>query len=115
MKQRDIQQDAGATAKRRNVKRPEATEVVDAQERTKRNFLTPAEMELLLRATKAGRYSLRDYAMLLVAYRHGFRVSELVSLARRDVSLAEARIWCGRKKNGLSTSHPFKVRSCAPS
>jgi site-specific recombinase XerD len=45
--------------------------------------------------------------MLLLAYRHGFRVSELVSLARRDVSLAEVRIWCARKKNGLSTSQPM--------
>lgn len=108
MKQRDIQPDAGATPKRRNVKRPEAAEVVDAHERTGRDFLTPFEMESLIRAAKAGRYGQRDYAMLLVAYRHGFRVSELVSLTRRDVSLAEARIWCARKKNGLSTSQPLQ-------
>lgn len=45
--------------------------------------------------------------MLLVAYRHGLRVSELVSLTRRDVSLEEARIWCERKKGGLSTNQPM--------
>jgi type 1 fimbriae regulatory protein FimB len=108
MEQRDIQPDAGTTPKRRNVKRPEAAAVVDAHERTERDFLTPAEMESLLRAAKAGRYGQRDYAMLLVAYRHGLRVSELVSLTRRDVSLSEARIWCARKKNGLSTSQPLQ-------
>lgn len=108
MEQRDIQPNAGAKPKRRNVKRPEAAAVVDAHERTERDFLTPSEMESLLRAAKAGRYGQRDYAMLLVAYRHGFRVSELVSLTRRDVSLAEARIWCARKKNGLSTSQPLQ-------
>jgi site-specific recombinase XerD len=108
MEQRDIQPDAGGTPKRRNVKRAEAAEVVDAHERTERDFLTPAEMDALLRAAKAGRYGQRDYAMMLVAYRHGLRVSELVSLTRRDVSLAEARIWCARRKNGLSTSQPLQ-------
>lgn len=92
---------------RRNVKRQNAAAVVDGHERTERDFLTPAEMELLLKSAKEGRYGQRDYTMLLLAYRHGLRVSELVSLTRRDVSLAEARIWCARKKNGLSTSQPM--------
>ncbi len=65
-------------------------------------------MEALLRAAKAVPCGQRDYTMLLVVYRHGFRVSELVSLSRRDVSLAEARILCARKKNGLSTSQPLQ-------
>lgn len=92
---------------RRNVKRQDADAVVDGHERTERDFLTPVEMDSLLRAAKDGRYGQRDYTMLLLAYRHGLRVTELISLTRRDVSLAEARIWCARKKNGLSTSQPM--------
>lgn len=107
MEQRDIQPDAGDAPKRRNVKRRASAAVVDAHERTERDFLSAAEMDRLLKASKASRFGQRDHAMLLVAYRHGFRVSELVSLTRRDVSLAEARIWCARMKNGLSTSQPM--------
>jgi hypothetical protein len=47
MEQRDIQPDAGGTPKRRNVKRQTAVAVVDAHERTERDFLSPAEMDLL--------------------------------------------------------------------
>lgn len=80
---------------------------VDSHERPRRDFLTPAEVEKLLRAARQGRFGARDYAMLLLAYRHGLRVSELVGIGRRDVSLEEGRIWVTRKKNGLSTSQPL--------
>jgi integrase len=46
----------------------------------RREYLTEAEIERLLRATKGNRWSPRDATMILVAYRHGFRVSELVDL-----------------------------------
>lgn len=107
MEKRGKHGQADTAAKRQTVKRRNADAVVDGHERTGRDFLTPSEMELLLKAAKEGRYGQRDYTMLLLAYRHGLRVSELVSLTRRDVSLAEARIWCARKKSGLSTSQPM--------
>lgn len=108
MAPRDIQADKQQPAERQNVKREKATDVVDAHEREERDFLTPAEMELLLKAAKEGRYGQRDYAMLLLAYRHGLRVSELVALTKRDISLTEGRIWCARRKNGLSTNQPLQ-------
>jgi integrase len=45
-----------------------------------REYLTEAEVERLLKATRANRWGHRDATMILVAYRHGFRVSELVDL-----------------------------------
>jgi len=43
-----------------------------------REYLTPKEVErLILAAKKRGRrYGLRDVSMILVAFRHGLRVSE---------------------------------------
>jgi hypothetical protein len=43
-----------------------------------REHLTEAEVEWLMKATKDNRYGHRDATMILVAYRHGLRVSELV-------------------------------------
>src|SRR5437762_2673497 len=44
-----------------------------------REYLTPKEVERLIAAAKKGRrrYGLRDATMILVAFRHGLRVSEL--------------------------------------
>ena len=46
----------------------------------KREHLTPSEVAKLIEAAKGNRYGLRDAAMLLVAYRHGFRASEVCDL-----------------------------------
>ena len=45
-----------------------------------REYLTETEVERLLRATKSNRWALRDATMILVAYRHGLRASELTDL-----------------------------------
>ena len=45
-----------------------------------REYLTEAEMERLLTAAKGNRWGHRDATMILVAYRHGLRASELVDL-----------------------------------
>ena len=47
----------------------------------KRRYLTQREIERLMEcARKHGRYGYRDATMILVAYRHGFRSSELTDL-----------------------------------
>ncbi len=71
------------------------------------DFLTPAEVDQLLAAAKHGRHGVRDYALLLMMYRHGYRVSELCSTRLTDLSLDTARIWVRRVKGGLSTEHPL--------
>ena len=45
-----------------------------------REYLTEAEVERLMTAARKNRWGHRDSTMLLVAYRHGLRVSELVDL-----------------------------------
>ena len=47
----------------------------------KRPYLTEREVERLVnRARKHGRYGHRDATMILVAYRHGLRASEVCDL-----------------------------------
>jgi integrase len=45
-----------------------------------REYLTDAEVGRLIAVAKANRYGHRDATMILVAYRHGVRASELVDL-----------------------------------
>ena len=45
-----------------------------------REYLTEAEVERLMKAAKGNRWGHRDATMILVAYRHGLRASELVDL-----------------------------------
>jgi integrase len=78
----------------------------DAHERSK-NYLDPGEVERLLEAAKEGRHGERDYALLLLTYRHGLRVSEAVGLKLGDVNLKEARLWVKRAKGSLDTEQPL--------
>jgi type 1 fimbriae regulatory protein FimB len=45
-----------------------------------KNFLTEAEMGNFLKAARKGRHSIRNFAMLLMTFRHGLRVSELINM-----------------------------------
>ena len=77
-------------------------------ERREREFLTPLEIEQLIDAAKKkGRHSHRDATMILLAYRHGLRVSELISLRWQQIDLASGLMQVNRRKNGLSCVHPL--------
>jgi type 1 fimbriae regulatory protein FimB/type 1 fimbriae regulatory protein FimE len=53
----------------------------DAEIGRVRKYLTPEEVELLIRtAKKRGRHGARDALAIRMAYRHGLRVSELVGM-----------------------------------
>ena len=45
--------------------------------------------------------------MLLVAYRHGLRVSELISLRWDQVDLSQGLLHVNRRKNGNASTHPM--------
>lgn len=52
-----------------------------------RDYLTRDEVAALLRSSKKSRHSARNYAMILLAYRHGLRASEVTGLRWSDVNL----------------------------
>jgi type 1 fimbriae regulatory protein FimB/type 1 fimbriae regulatory protein FimE len=77
-------------------------------DRRSREFLTPDEIELVIKAASSvGRHRHRDSTLILVAYRHGLRVSELVSLRWEQVDLKQGLLHVRRKKNGTASSHPL--------
>ena len=76
--------------------------------RRSREFLTPNEVgALMVAAKKAGRHKHRDHTMILMAYRHGLRVSELISLRWQQIDLSSGLIQINRLKNGLNSVHPL--------
>ena len=73
-----------------------------------REYLTPSEVENLLKAAVLGRYGQRDATLLLIAYRHGLRVGELVSLRWEQVDLKAGLLHVRRLKNGVPSTHPLR-------
>ena len=72
--------------------------------------LTEHEIDKLLAAAKdetVTRNSIRNYAMLLMTFRHGLRVSELCGLKVSDVDFQEGTITVRRLKHGVSGIHPL--------
>src|SRR5262245_7039836 len=72
-----------------------------------REYLTEAEVERLLRATRGNRWAHRDATMILVAYRHGLRVSELVDLRWDQIDLDTGNLAVRRAKKGSPSTHPI--------
>ena len=62
---------------------------------------------LIAAARRLGRHGHRDATMLLLAYRHGLRVSELVALRWEQVDLQSGMLHVRRRKHGLATTHPL--------
>ena len=71
-----------------------------------REYLTEAEVERLMKAATRNRWGHRDSAMVLVAYRHGLRVSELVDLRWEQVEFRTATLHVRRVKQGTPSTHP---------
>src|SRR5262249_29506596 len=76
-----------------------------------REHLTEAEVERLIEAAKANRYGHRDRTMILIAFRHGLRASELCRLRWSQVELGKgAALHVTRLKNGKPATHPLSGR-----
>ena len=76
--------------------------------RTKRGrmtILTPQEMLDLLKAAR--KRSTRDWAMILLAYRHGLRASEVCGLKLAAMDLKAGSISIRRLKGSLHTIQPL--------
>jgi len=72
-----------------------------------REYLTEAEVEKLLNAARGNRHGHRDTSMVLVAYRHGLRASELVDLRWDQVDFRSAALHVRRVKQGTPSVHPI--------
>jgi site-specific recombinase XerD len=74
----------------------------------RREYLTEPEVDALIAAArKRGRYGHRDSTMILLAYRHGLRVQELVSLQWADVDIDAGRIKVRRRKGSDDSIQPL--------
>jgi integrase len=73
-----------------------------------REYLTPGEVALLVKAARANRHGQRDAALILVAYHHGLRVSEIAALEWSDIDFDAGSIAVRRLKGGASGSHPIE-------
>ena len=72
-----------------------------------REYLTETEVERLMAVTKGNRWGHRDATMVLVAYRHGLRASELVDLRWDQVDFRTATLHVRRVKQGTPSTHPI--------
>jgi integrase len=69
---------------------------------------TETEVEKLIDAAKSNRYGHRDATMLLVAYRHGLRASEVTDLRWAQIDWKSATLHVRRVKNGKPSTHPIR-------
>ena len=72
-----------------------------------REYLTEREVERLMKTAGDNRHGHRDSTMILIAFRHGLRASELCALRWDQVDLAHGRLHVSRAKNGMASVHPL--------
>jgi integrase len=75
-----------------------------------REYLTQAEVERLIEAAGGNRNGHRDSTMTLIAYRHGLRAAEIVTLRWDAIDFNHGRLHVSRAKNGSPSVHPLSGR-----
>jgi integrase len=74
-----------------------------------REYLTPAEVDKLIKTARDGRYGHRDATLILVAFRHGLRAAEICDLEWSQVEFGRAAsLHVRRVKNGKPSVHPLR-------
>jgi type 1 fimbriae regulatory protein FimE len=84
------------------------TKSAETIDQNAKNFLTTSEMKKFLAAARQNRHGVRDFCLMLTAYRHGLRVSELVDIRLKDLDLETGRLFVRRLKGSLSTHQPTR-------
>jgi type 1 fimbriae regulatory protein FimB/type 1 fimbriae regulatory protein FimE len=72
-----------------------------------REYLTDGELDRLMAAARKNRWAHRDATMILMAFRHGLRSSELVDLRWDQVDFRTATLHVCRAKQGTPSTHPI--------
>lgn len=74
-----------------------------------REYLTPKEIELLLKAAKDDeKHGHRNYCLILLAYYHGLRAFEVCSMTWEQINFNESSVFVKRIKGSKSGFHPLK-------
>ena len=74
-----------------------------------REYLTPAEVEKLMKEARQGRHGHRDATFVLIVFRHGLRASEVCDLEWSQVEFGRsASLHVRRVKNGKPSVHPLR-------
>lgn len=73
-----------------------------------REYLRPDEVERLIEAAKTvGRHRQRDALIILMMWRHGLRVSEVIDLRWANIDWETAHIFIRRIKKGRDSNQPI--------
>ena len=64
----------------------------------------------MIKAASGNRQGHRDATMLLIAFRHGLRASELCDLRWDQIDFSQAVLHVRRAKNGTPSTHPLTGR-----
>jgi integrase len=72
-----------------------------------REHLTEREIGKLIEAARRNRWGQRDSTMMLIAFRHGLRASELCGLQWSDVEFETGTLHLRRAKGGTTATHPL--------
>jgi integrase len=75
-----------------------------------REYLTPDEVERMIVAARHadGRLADRDVLLIMIAYRHGFRASEVIALRWDQIDLTAGTLHVARLKHGSPSTHPLR-------
>ncbi len=76
-----------------------------------REHLTEREIGKLIEAAKRNRWGQRDSTMILIAFRHGLRASELCGLQWSDIEFETGTLHLRRAKGGTTATHPGVKRT----
>src|SRR5215207_5131311 len=77
-----------------------------------REYLSEGEIDGLLTTAGNSRNPVRNRLLILMAFRHALRVSELVDIRWQQIDLDTATIHIRRAKNGSLASTGCRVTSC---
>jgi type 1 fimbriae regulatory protein FimB len=70
-------------------------------------YLTDGEVQTLMHVARQGRHGVRNQLLILLAWRHGLRVSELVGITLNQVNLESRELYLIRVKGSVSNHHPL--------
>ena len=71
-----------------------------------RKYLTQDEVYRLMDAAQSMSFPERNRCLIMMAFIHGFRASELLDLRLSDIDASGKQLNIRRIKNGFSTTHP---------